>query len=476
MRGKVADLEFVRRVAGGPAIGTKPKRIDEDGRTIIAYTRTRLHLDRGAWEALPSGGILLVQVIETSGARAAFAFTADELASYFGHVRQTASWADARYYCWPTLPHKAMPFAVRLDGRTATPILSEAAPAPMQKRRTPAAPSEPSRRSATPPSIRPKNTALPLPPAGARAVEWAQDVERCLGGGHQGRAQDPHGDAGDVAAVDVKDEVAFVQFPHPGGEANPIDSLVPWNRGDHSRKFMRGRGVYSCCGDLRRGDFSFWGEWEAQSRIIERFAAADPGMPRNLHDPYWSEPEGGWRQNTDPLVFGERFLYSNCRQRRNKKLRHLAPGSLILFGSSRDGEFVLDTAFVVGSAEQYAPGITQVAAPPLVEQVVLAPLAMGDERGSLLRLYRGRMQSAAPEGPFCFVPCRPDESRPSRFARPVIQLGENWLSPNLSMAAKVTPASSGAISEIWGEVVRQVEAAGHALAVQIGEPPHRHEH
>ena len=54
--------------------------------------------------------------------------------------------------------------------------------------------------------------------------------------------------------------------------------------------------------------------------------------------------------------------------------------------------------------------------------------------------------------------------------------GANWLSPKLSMAAKVTPASSGAISEIWGEVVQQVEAAGHALAVQIDEPPHRHEH
>jgi hypothetical protein len=59
-----------------------------------------------------------------------------------------------------------------------------------------------------------------------------------------------------------------------------------------------------------------------------------PGDPHWLHEPYWEVPRHRLHlQNTDPLVFGDRFLYSNCRQGRNRKLRELAPGSLVVFGS-----------------------------------------------------------------------------------------------------------------------------------------------
>ncbi len=74
--------------------------------------------------------------------------------------------------------------------------------------------------------------------------------------------------------------------------------------------------------------------------------------------PFWQVPkDGGWRQNTDPLVFGDHFLYSNCRQRQNGKMRDLAHGSLVLFGSKLGGQFVLDTLFVVdGSAAEQTVG------------------------------------------------------------------------------------------------------------------------
>jgi hypothetical protein len=49
-------------------------------------------------------------------------------------------------------------------------------------------------------------------------------------------------------------------------------------------------------------------------------------------------------------VFGETFLYSNCRQfapdERPSILRRLAPGSVILFGTIGH-QFVLDTALLV---------------------------------------------------------------------------------------------------------------------------------
>lgn len=52
-------------------------------------------------------------------------------------------------------------------------------------------------------------------------------------------------------------------------------------------------------------------------------------------------------------MFGEQFHYTGCLQHTSKgetQLRHLDPGSLILFGSCKDrARFVLDTVFVVAA-------------------------------------------------------------------------------------------------------------------------------
>lgn len=53
-------------------------------------------------------------------------------------------------------------------------------------------------------------------------------------------------------------------------------------------------------------------------------------------------------QNTDPLVFGDSFLYSNCRQGAIGRLRELRAGSVIVFGSVVSKSWVVDTVFVVG--------------------------------------------------------------------------------------------------------------------------------
>jgi hypothetical protein len=87
------------------------------------------------------------------------------------------------------------------------------------------------------------------------------------------------------------------------------------------------------------GLLAFCGEWEPQSRAIHNYLQADGDRPRWLHQPYWQRPGAQYpRHSTDPLVFGEHFAYSNCRQQQDRKLRQLADGSLILFGSKEGGE------------------------------------------------------------------------------------------------------------------------------------------
>lgn len=274
----------------------------------------------------------------------------------------------------------------------------------------------------------------------------------------------------------MPDQLMFVQFPHPGAEHIAPGPKMPWNKGAHARKFLKAHGRYLAEGALREGLFSFWGEWEPQSRVVETFAPARRGWPRALHEPYWQVPSHlRSLQNTDPLVFGDRFLYSNCRQGHNSKLRSLAPGSVILFGSKLEGQFALDTVFVVGDRSQM---FTRGSSPSLdvpgwVQEVVFGPLrSSAKSQDEAFRLYRARMYEESSGGPFSFVPCRPYGRNGSAFTRPPIRLNDKWISPNLAMGAKATPASHRDLRAIWTDVVNQVaEFSGLALGTHLRVPP-----
>jgi hypothetical protein len=172
-------------------------------------------------------------------------------------------------------------------------------------------------------------------------------------------------------------------------------------------------------------------------------------------------------------VFGETFLYSNCRQGRNRKLRELAPGSLVLFGSDRHGEFVLDTVFVAGDGQRFDRATsTSVEVDPWVRTVVLDPLSRS--AGSLdepFRLYRGRRWADWADGSFSFVPCMPAEAAPTGFARPIIRLDRRWLTPGLRQGAKATIASDREVRDVWSQVVKQVTDTGLHLGVSFDVPP-----
>ncbi len=104
-----------------------PRLAQRSGIPIVSYCRTRVHLDRDAWEMLPPDGVLLMRVEPAVGSRFVLAFTPDELESVFGEVRSTASWRDARCYHFPTEPPAARAFVVETKG-TPPSISAEAVP------------------------------------------------------------------------------------------------------------------------------------------------------------------------------------------------------------------------------------------------------------------------------------------------------------------------------------------------------------
>ena len=278
---------------------------------------------------------------------------------------------------------------------------------------------------------------------------------------------------------DAGRDLAVVQFPHPGGEHNPDRSEeMSWNAEAHRRKFIRSPGRYLDRGNIpRSGTVSFWGEWEPQSRVVERYGKAGPEMPRFLHEPFLQRPADLMvrRQNTDPFVFGDAFLYSNCRQFTRtlgpSHMQRLGEGSVVLFGSKLNHRFVLDTLMVIGSDTPYVIGepdgfgndVTEVFHAATFEPLAASPKLAGTHAV----LYRGLMYGLGRQEMFSFVPANAD-GRP--FARPSIELTDLVNSKN-SRAAKITPATPGQARDVWHNIVGQVRAQGLDLAVFLAEPP-----
>jgi hypothetical protein len=216
-----------------------------------------------------------------------------------------------------------------------------------------------------------------------------------------------------------------VQLNHPVPEHTPPRNLPDqeWNRKKHRRKFLvsRGRCVAAVNSAPVEHDLAFWGEWEPPSHVIGRWCD-DDSLPRFLHRPFWSSPPRGGRQNTDPWVFGECFRYSNCGQR-VAELRNLTRGSLILFGSTIDGNFVLDTAFVVrGPGRPFSSSRLARVADKAFRVCTLESLVTTCGRNNEFILYRGVTfeERRSFGGMYSFVPCRRADTGEMRFPRPSI--------------------------------------------------------
>lgn len=279
----------------------------------------------------------------------------------------------------------------------------------------------------------------------------------------------------------MRDRRCFVQFIHPGGEHRPDSGDVKsWNVGPHRRKFLRCAGRYRDGGRSRQGELAFWGEWEPESYVVARLDGSAPGAPRYMYEPYYVMPRStAWRQNTDPFVFGDRFVYTGCLQHTSKgatQLRHLVPGSLILFGSCFErSRFVIDTVFVVANHVDHTERTWRHLLDGRVSEtyraVTMEQWYKGDvPEGRSFRLYFGATPEDPVHGMFSFFPCLPDVKGATGFARPAITL-PGFVTPHLTQGKKIArDLSADEVRSLWGRVVRQVEREGMCLGTYAALP------
>jgi hypothetical protein len=259
---------------------------------------------------------------------------------------------------------------------------------------------------------------------------------------------------------------------------------MPWNtRPGHKRKYLvcPGKTVDVSGATTGDGELLFWGEWEPPSRIVHRWTRTAE-LPTVVHEPYWMSPgPPGCRQNTDPWVFGREFLYSNCKQTSHTggatALQQLPTGSVILFGSTLAGRFVLDTVFVVAETVcRWTPAEDPQVGSPAFRECTIRSLASDTPHAtSTFTLYRGATPEQAVDGMFSWVPCQPrsDGGWP-RFMRPTIVLPSvvNPASQQSPSGAKI-PRPADEVRQMWGAVVAQTEMQGLKLGCGLRSPPRR---
>lgn len=307
----------------------------------------------------------------------------------------------------------------------------------------------------------------------------------------------------------MADKRCFVQFPHPGNEHKPTgDSTIGWNKilrngkvNPHKRKFLQFHGEWIDEGDEKHsGNLRAWGEWEPESKVIRNFDVKEckPHHPSYLWKPYWV-PKNTYRylHNTDPFIFGDCFLYSNCRQSAsgNQGLKQLGQGSVIAFGSGKkiggQWSWVLDTVFVVKDSFPYNPLYLRRAlegkVPTEFLEVTGGPLAAWAgkiTKGSAsaacaptserLRLYRGATPQHRVDGMFSFFPAIPAVGD-SCFPRPVVSLDDKYFNSSNCLAAKGAgrTLSFNTIRGLWHSLVEQVHNDGLVLGTRAEMPERR---
>jgi hypothetical protein len=284
-----------------------------------------------------------------------------------------------------------------------------------------------------------------------------------------------------------------VQFVHPGFEYSGPEYLGPRQersgvmapkpgRSVHDRKFLLSTGSAYDWAEGRDHEsvaVCFWGEWEGPS-VYWRVESPGRPFPSVVHAPFRPPRRpGGSFQNTDPLVFGDAFAYSNCLQHAFPVLRALRPGSLVLFGrhSKAGGHlaFSLDTCLVVEDAETMQPARAGVFGEDLLADMVLEALFTEGTQGDLT-VYSGRRPAdGAADGPFSFFPARLMPGSSPAFARPELRPDgalADVITPGKMTGIKVTSGLGvSARNAIWEEAVRQVGRQGCMLGYHAAVPP-----
>lgn len=277
--------------------------------------------------------------------------------------------------------------------------------------------------------------------------------------------------------------ILTVQLNHPGAE-KPFKSgkgysyfenklIREWNADkSHYRKFIRQEGEYikELGQQPTKDELLLWGEWEGNSY----FEPLKRRCPNGIHQPFHSLHNRNY-QNTDPYVYGEKFLYSVCKQR--GRLTQLEKGSVVLFGSSFKNGFALDTVFVVGSFESVHEVAVNEAAhySKTYREATLEQLGNIYNRpnpASKLRLYKGLMYPENQEL-FSYTPCKPfNVENQTGFPRVTFHY-ENLVGfqfSNNPTGIKIISSKTEQTKEIWNFITQEVLKQGYYLATKITEP------
>ena len=225
----------------------------------------------------------------------------------------------------------------------------------------------------------------------------------------------------------------------------------------------------------------FWGEWEGPSRSVYSWESNSDTLPSHLVVPEFpgSASPVNDLQNTDPYVFGDAFKYTLCKQV-NKKGHHtfltrLLPGTLVLFGSSVNGQFALDTVMVVGDEIIYHSlkdwQVTLLHHTPTYRAMTLEPMYWdkNTRNDSRFTFYQGATNDEQKNQTYSFSPCIVETNLPKRFARPWLNL-PGVVNQKLMMGQKRTPMSTSEIQKCWTNVVTQTFDQGLLLGVKFAEP------
>ena len=290
----------------------------------------------------------------------------------------------------------------------------------------------------------------------------------------------------------MADKRCFVQFPHPGGEHSVRSGRV-WNttNRNHKRKFMQFRGKWMDeDGITHTDDLRAWGEWEPEAELILEFdsTGGGPHYPRCLWKPYWVLTDN-YRglHNTDPFIFGDCFLYSNCRQSNQLGLKALAQGSVIAFGSGKkingDWKWVLDTVLVLRDSFPYDPldprkalegkvpdEFLKVTGGPLTNDPKLKKSA-DSGKAQEFRLYRGAPPDDPVDEMFSFFPAIPADGE-SCFPRPVVTLdGDFFTASNFRAPKGVRQCRKPEeLRCLWNSLVTQVRKKSLVLGTRADMP------
>ena len=254
----------------------------------------------------------------------------------------------------------------------------------------------------------------------------------------------------------------IIQFMHPG-QYTCNKGQINWNRKDHKRKLIKNEMSYIKDGVVcKNTNGYFWGEWEPESNCVKEsgYYVHTVNYPSDtVHNPS-DGCKGGCKKtgdylNTDPYVFGDYFIYSNCLQLTYTALQNLKKDDIILFGSRSDGKFILDTLFVVDRELQ----------PNEIVSDCFKKATYRFIKDDNFKIYKAKMYDPEkPEEIFSFFPCSL-----STFERPIMDLPYIHL-PKRGVCYLHQLHSKLDSRIVWNDVADQIKKNNLYLGISAVEP------